>query len=126
MHCFSSSAASQWPRGEKLTFDDQFNYTRSAKWFHAETGELVASFDKHERAVGGITCHEHGPVSLDGTGELRLWSDDSGSVRTNLGGFNRFLQRITGYESQLLIPQPKSVRRIGRRVRRRMDSHWEQ
>ncbi len=68
---------------------------RTAKIFDTSDWQLIANYDRHERAVGGVAYIEKHPVSLDETGKLRLWSgDDSDRTVAEVDNQARFLEHI--------------------------------
>ncbi len=87
---------------------------RTAKLFDATKNELAASYDRHERAVGGIGFAENRPLSMDETGRLRVMvGDDSDRILAELSGLPRYLQRFRTDGSQVLIPAASYLRRLG-------------
>ncbi len=68
---------------------------RTAKIFDTDQWQLIANYDRHERAVGGVAYLDRYPVSLDETGKLRLWSgDDSDRTVAERDNQARFLEPL--------------------------------
>ncbi len=68
---------------------------RTAKLFDASTLELIASYDRHERAVGGAAFLKSRPLSFDETGRVRwMAGDDSDAIVAEQGGLPRVLQQV--------------------------------
>ncbi len=86
---------------------------RTAKLFRAHSFELIASFDRHERTVGGVAGLGSLFASVDETGKLRIWPDD-GTDRelAEWTGLARSAQRITANPTHLLIADRHLVRRF--------------
>ncbi len=85
---------------------------RTAKHYNAADGQLLSSYDRHERAVGGVAYTSAGPFSLDETGLLRLWNKDNDSAIAENGGNLRFLQHLTTVEDRLIVPALGSLRKL--------------
>ncbi len=109
-HADTVNAIAWSPTGEYILTASR---DRTAKLFRAEDYELVASFDRHERTVGGVALLKSFPVSVDETGKLRIWPDD-GTDRelAEYAGLARIAQRIAADGSQLLIPDRNQIRRF--------------
>jgi WD40 repeat protein len=86
---------------------------RTAKLFRGSPIELLASYDRHERAVGGVGFLGNHPVSLDETGRLRLMEgNDSDGVIAEQSGLPRVLQRITTDADHVFIAERNRLREI--------------
>ena len=86
---------------------------RTAKLFDTQSFELIASYDRHERAVGGIGFLGKRPMSLDETGRLRMMAgDDSDGVVAEQNALPRLLQRFESMENELLIADRNRIRRF--------------
>ena len=84
---------------------------RTAKIFDAGAMELIANYDRHERAVGGVAYLGERPVSFDETGRLRLWpGDDSDRALDDLSDLPRFLVHIAVAGDRLLLPDAAELR----------------
>jgi WD40 repeat protein len=84
---------------------------RTAKIFDASAVELIANYDRHQRAVGGVAYRGDKPVSLDETGQLRLWSgDDSDRTLAEQANLPRFLEHISADDDWVYIPDGGDVR----------------
>jgi hypothetical protein len=84
---------------------------RTAKLFNGAQMELIASYDRHERAVGGAAFLGSRPVSLDETGRLRLMvGDDSDSVIAEQSGLPRVLQRFVTDGDKIFIADRNRLR----------------
>jgi hypothetical protein len=95
---------------------DQFataSRDRTAKLFDATKNELVTSYDRHERAVGGVGFAGARPVTLDETGRMRVMvGDDSDRVLAEMPGLPRHLQHFKTNGRQLFVPVRNSIRRF--------------
>lgn len=84
---------------------------RTAKLFKGTPIELVASYDRHERAVGGVGFLANRTLSLDETGRLRLMEgNDSDGVITEQSGLPRVLQRIATDTERVFIADRNRLR----------------
>lgn len=84
---------------------------RTAKIFEAGAIELIANYDRHQRAVGGVAYIGDKPVSLDETGQLRLWSgDDNDKTVAEQANLARFLEHISACDEWLYVPEGADVR----------------
>ncbi len=86
---------------------------RSGKSYSVDDGRLFLAYSDHERAVGGIVDTQYGPVTLDETGMLRLWSEgEEAKAITKLEGFPQLVQRIHFADGILLVTDFDRIRRI--------------
>ncbi len=86
---------------------------RTAKLFDANRLDLIASYDRHERAVGGSGFLKTRPLSLDETGRVRwMAGDDSDAVVAEQGGLPRTLQPVVISHDELLVHDANRVRRF--------------
>lgn len=86
---------------------------RTAKLFDATKLEVIASYDRHERAVGGVAFLGKHPLSLDETGRLRLMvGDDSDAVVAEQSALPRALQRFATTGDEVFIADRNKLRRI--------------
>lgn len=77
---------------------------RTAKIFDTSKWQLIANYDRHERAVGGVAYLDRYPISLDETGKLRLWSgDDSDRTLAERDNQARFLERIVAKDTRVWL-----------------------
>lgn len=84
---------------------------RTAKIFDRDRWQLIANYDRHERAVGGVAYLERYPVSLDETGKLRLWSgDDSDRTIAERDNQARFLEQVIAFEDRVWFAIGADVR----------------
>jgi Planctomycete cytochrome C/WD domain, G-beta repeat len=85
---------------------------RTARLLRVEGWQWIAAYDKHERAVGGVTRIQTGIVTLDETGKLRVWPSDNGEYTIAArDGFSRRLVGIQNWHDQVLVPVgPKVLR----------------
>ena len=84
---------------------------RTAKLFDSAKMELIASYDRHERAVGGAAFLSNRPLSLDETGRLRLMEgDDSDGVVAEQSGLPRVLQRFKADTQEIFIADRNRIR----------------
>ncbi len=85
---------------------------RTARLLRVEGWQWIAAYDKHERAVGGVTRIQTGIVTLDETGKLRVWTSDNGEYTIAAkDGFSRRLVGIQNWHDQVLVPVgPKILR----------------
>lgn len=75
---------------------------RTAKIFDTSKWQLIANYDRHERAVGGVAYLDRYPVSLDETGKLRLWSgDDSDRTLAERDNQARFLEHVVARQGRV-------------------------
>ncbi len=80
---------------------------RTSKLFDSQNWELLMSYARHERAVGGAGFHNSNPLTLDETGLLRLMD---GSDRDNdrsiaeFAGLPRALQHFAATPRMLFVP----------------------
>ena len=86
---------------------------RTAKSFEATYGRVLSAYPDHERAVGSVLNTQFGPVTLDETGTLRLWSDGD-EVRSiaKLEGFPQRVQRIVASSGVILVAGNDCIRRL--------------
>jgi WD40 repeat protein/mono/diheme cytochrome c family protein len=97
------------PDGSRLVSTSR---DRTAKVYDMEKRELIANYDRHERAVGGAAYAKRGPLSLDETGRLRLWTgSDNDRTQAETGGLPRFLQHLTQRDEMVYVPAAGSIRR---------------
>ena len=86
---------------------------RTAKLFDATSLELLASYDRHERAVGGAGFFGKRTLSFDETGRLRMMAgDDSDNVVTDQSGLPRVLQQIAVTQDEVIIADRHRLRRF--------------
>ncbi len=86
---------------------------RTAKLFDAESLELIASYDRHERAVGGVGFIGKRPVTYDETGRARMWSgDDNDGVVAERSALPRTLQRVYAIDNDLFIADRSGVQQL--------------
>ncbi len=86
---------------------------RTAKLFSGTPMELLASYDRHERAVGGVSFLGNQPVSLDETGRLRLMQgDDSDGVVAEQSGLPRVLQRFSTENDNIFVADRNRLRQF--------------
>ena len=84
---------------------------RTAKIFDARETDLIANYDRHQRAVGGVAYLGDNPVSFDETGQLRLWTgDDNDRTLAERDNLPRVLQHILTRGEQLLLPDGADLR----------------
>ena len=87
---------------------------RTAKIFDATTMDLIANYDRHQRAVGGVAYAGAHPVSFDETGQLRLWpGDDSDRTVAEQSNLPRFLERIISHNQQIYLADGADIRVLG-------------
>ena len=86
---------------------------RTAKSFEAAGGQVLSAYADHERAVGGVANTQYGPVTLDETGTLRLWSDGE-DVRSiaKFEGLSQSMQRIAIANEVILVGDGYRIRRL--------------
>ncbi len=65
---------------------------RTAKSFEAKDGHVLFAYSDHERTVGGVVNTQFGPITLDETGTLRLWSE--GEEVRSIAKFEGLPQRV--------------------------------
>jgi len=86
---------------------------RTAKLFDAKSLELIASYDRHERAVGGAGFFGKRSLSFDETGRLRMMAgDDSDGVVAEQSGLPRVLQQIVATQDQIFVADRNRLRRF--------------
>lgn len=86
---------------------------RTAKLFDGSSGELIVSYDRHERAVGGVGFWGKRLLSLDETGRLRLMSgEEDDRVAAEITGLPRNLQHLVTANSILLTYDRQRLRRF--------------
>ena len=86
---------------------------RTAKLFDSSSMELIASYDRHERAVGGVAFLGKRPLSFDETGRLRMMAgDDSDGVVAEQASLPRVLQKIAPVGDEVFIADRSRVRRL--------------
>lgn len=86
---------------------------RSAKSFGTDDGQLRFAYSDHERSVGSIVDTQYGPVTLDETGALRVWSEgEEARTMAKQDGFAQIVQRIIVANEILLIADRDRIRRI--------------
>jgi cytochrome c551/c552 len=84
---------------------------RTAKLFDATRMELLVSYDRHERAVGGIGIFDKRPLTLDETGRLRVMQgDDEDRVVSEQAGLPRVLQEFSSNQEGIYIADKHRVR----------------
>lgn len=83
---------------------------RTAKLFETKQFHLLASYDRHERAVGGVAFINSNPITFDETGKLRLMvGDDSDRVVAETSGLVRHLEHILVDNDQVLVPDKNAL-----------------
>jgi len=86
---------------------------RSAKCFAIADGQLRFAYSDHERSVGGVVDTNLGPVTLDETGTLRIWSEgEEARTLAKQDGFAQIVQRIAIANGVLLVTDRDRIRRI--------------
>ncbi len=85
---------------------------RTGKLFDASSHALVASYSRHERAVGGITLTSLGPVTYDDTGVVHLWNPERDEQRAERSGLPRILQRLTHWNSEVFVADQGMLHRF--------------
>lgn len=86
---------------------------RTAKIFDAAAMDLIANYDRHQRAVGGVAYIGENPVSFDETGQLRLWTgDDNDRTLAERDNLPRFLEHTLSDGARLLLPDGPSIRTL--------------
>ncbi|MCC6510264.1 MAG: hypothetical protein IT423_14260 [Pirellulaceae bacterium] len=96
------------PSGDRLITGSR---DRTAKIFKAEGIELIANYDRHERAVGGVAYCGNNPVSFDETGKLRLWSgDDNDRTLAERDNLARFLEPLTSQGERIWLAEGSELR----------------
>ncbi len=84
---------------------------RTAKIFDARKWQLIANYDRHERAVGGVAYINRYPVSLDETGKLRLWTgDDSDRTLAERDNQARFLEHLAAAKDRIWFAMAGDLR----------------
>ncbi len=87
---------------------------RTAKLFGGAPMELIASYDRHERAVGGVGFLGRRTLSLDETGRLRMMpGDDSDGVVAEQSGLPRVLQRFVTVGDKIFVADRNRLREFG-------------
>lgn len=89
------------------------SHDRTSKLFRSDSLDLVASFDRHDRTVGGAAFLGARPVTCDESGKLQVWSSDGADKAVaEKSGLARFAQRFCSARNELLVPQHNLVRRF--------------
>lgn len=86
---------------------------RTAKSFEATGGHVLSAYADHERAVGGVANTQYGPITLDETGTLKLWSD--GEEARSIAKFEVLSQRVQGIRvanEAILVGDGERIRRL--------------
>jgi hypothetical protein len=60
---------------------------RTAKGIEIESMRTKGSYTQHERSVVGVLSTDAGPMTVDETGELRLWNNEGSGERASRGGY---------------------------------------
>ena len=86
---------------------------RTAKSYKSTDGQVLSAYSDHERAVGSVANTPFGPVTLDETGTLRLWSEgeETRSVAKQ-EGFSQRIQRIVAADGIIFVADRDSIRRL--------------
>ena len=86
---------------------------RTAKSFESTDGKLLFAYADHERAVGGVLDTQYGPVTLDETGTLRVWSEGE-EVRSlaKRDGLQQKVQRMVVANGVIYVPDKDRIRRF--------------
>ena len=86
---------------------------RTAKSFEAKDGQVLFAYSNHERTVGGVANTQFGPMTLDETGTLRLWSEGE-EVRSiaKFEGLPQKVQHVEVANGFVLVPEPERIRRF--------------
>lgn len=86
---------------------------RTAKSYGSTDGQVLSAYSEHERAVGSVVNTQFGPVTLDETGMLRLWSDgeDARSIAKQ-EGFSQRMQRIVATNGVIFVADKDRIRRL--------------
>ncbi len=86
---------------------------RSAKSFESKDGQLLLAYADHERAVGGVVDTQYGPVTLDETGAMRVWSEgEEARSLAKQDGLPQKVQRIISANGVIYVPDQDRVRRL--------------
>ncbi len=86
---------------------------RTAKSFEAKDGQMLFAYSDHERTVGGVMNTQFGPITLDETGILRLWSE--GEEVRSIAKFEGLQQRVQHIEVSngfVFVPDKERIRRL--------------
>jgi WD40 repeat protein len=84
---------------------------RTAKIFDTSSWQLIANYDRHERAGGGVSYWKSNPVSLDETGKLRLWSgDDNDRTIAEHDNLARFLEPVLAAHDRIWLAMGTELR----------------
>jgi len=100
-----------WSSRDNRIFSSSLD--RTAKSFEATGGHVLSAYADHERAVGGVANTQYGPITLDETGTLKLWSD--GEEARSLAKFEGLSQRVQGIRlanEAILVGEGNRIRRL--------------
>lgn len=86
---------------------------RTAKSYESTDGQVLSAYSDHERTVGSVANTQFGPVTIDETGTLRLWSEgeETRSVAKQ-EGFPQRVQRIVAADGVIFVPDKNRIRRV--------------
>ncbi len=85
---------------------------RTARVFSVKENRWLAVFEKHDRAVGGSAFAGDYPVTMDETGQIRLWQKGDGvALEGEFGGQERRLQGIEANETTIFVPSATAIRK---------------
>ena len=100
-----------WSSRDNRIFSSSLD--RTAKSFEATGGHVLSAYADHERAVGGVANTQYGPITLDETGTLKLWSD--GEEARSIAKFEGLSQRVQGIRvanEAILVGEGERIRRL--------------
>jgi hypothetical protein len=76
---------------------------RTARSYDAKTHELIASYSGHERAVGAVGWLTSAAITVDETGNLRVWSpSESDKLLLKRSGLQQRLQQVASFQNSLI------------------------
>jgi WD40 repeat protein len=86
---------------------------RTAKSFQATDGQVLFAYPDHERTVGGVVNSQFGPITLDETGTLRVWSEGE-EVRSiaKFEGLPQRVQQIVSTNGFVFVADKDRIRRM--------------
>ena len=100
-----------WSSNNNRVFSSSLD--RTAKSFESTDGKLLFAYADHERAVGCVLDTQYGPVTLDETGTLRVWSEGE-EVRSlaKRDGLQQNVQKMVTANGVIYVPDKDRIRRF--------------
>lgn len=86
---------------------------RSAKSFNAKDMQLLFAYAENERAVSNVVDSQYGPITMDETGVMRVWTEgEEARSIAKKDGLPQRVQPIASSKGIVFVPEVNKVRRL--------------